>query len=199
MRAVRDEVVQLFAAVSEAIARSTAALLEGDVGLAQAVVADEQAINRRAADAEAQAWAVVDRGTATPAEVRTLVSVLLMVPELERSADLAEHVANRALAGLGAEMSPATRGIVERMGEVAVELWQEAAGAFGRGAASGADLEEADDELDILHERLTAEVARGGMDPTISAQVTLLGRFYERLGDHAVNLARRIETMPPGG
>ena len=49
--------------------------------------------------------------------------------------------------------------------------------------------------MDILHGRLTQEVAAEQMPVAIAAQVTLLARFYERLGDHAVNLARRIELL----
>ena len=62
--------------------------------------------------------------------------------------------------------------------------------------AAGTALDEADEELDILLERLTGEVASSVMPAQVAAQVTLLGRFYERLGDHAVNLARRIELLP---
>jgi phosphate uptake regulator len=58
-------------------------------------------------------------------------------------------------------------------------------------------LDEDDEEIDILHERLTGEVARGAMPTAVAAQVALLARFYERLGDHAVNLASRIATLPP--
>ena len=53
----------------------------------------------------------------------------------------------------------------------------------------------ADEEMDILHGRLTEEVGAEEMTVAIAAQVTLLARFYERLGDHAVNLARRIELL----
>ena len=56
-------------------------------------------------------------------------------------------------------------------------------------------LSEDDEEIDILHDRLTGEVAAGTMPTPIGAQVTLLARFYERIGDHAVNLARRIEML----
>ena len=59
----------------------------------------------------------------------------------------------------------------------------------------GGRLTIADEEMDILHHSLTREVAAEGMPVTIAAQVTLLARFYERLGDHAVNLARRIELL----
>jgi len=83
-------------------------------------------------------------------------------------------------------------GMVQRMSEGAITMWQMTTGAFLSGTASPEELDEADEELDVLHERLTAIVAGGGMDPAVAAQVTLLARFYERLGDHAVNLSRRV-------
>jgi phosphate uptake regulator len=49
--------------------------------------------------------------------------------------------------------------------------------------------------MNLLHASLTREVAAEGMPSAVAAQVTLLARFYERLGDHAVNLARRIELL----
>jgi phosphate transport system protein len=60
-------------------------------------------------------------------------------------------------------------------------------------------LHEDDEEIDILHDRLIREIAAETMPTAIGAQVTLLARFYERLGDHAVNLARRVEMLygPP--
>jgi phosphate transport system protein len=81
------------------------------------------------------------------------------------------------------------------MTEVANEMWQEAAEAFGRRSRISERLVEADDEMDIFHDDLTREVAREEMPAAVAAQVTLLARFYERLGDHAVNLARRIELL----
>ena len=50
-------------------------------------------------------------------------------------------------------------------------------------------------ELDILHDRLTAEIAKADMPTNVTAQVTLISRFYERIGDHAVNLSRRIAAF----
>jgi phosphate transport system protein len=83
------------------------------------------------------------------------------------------------------------------MTEVALEMWNAAADAFGARIAPAIDLDEDDEEIDILHERLTGEVARGQMPSAVAAQVTLLARFYERLGDHAVNVASRIAKLPP--
>jgi phosphate transport system protein len=119
---------------------------------------------------------------------------LLVLPELERSADLAEHIAQRALVNVGADMTPVSRGIVQRMSEVAIEMWRSVTEAYAALALDDLELHEADVELDILHDRLTAEVATGVMRAPVVAQVALLARFYERIGDHAVNLSRRIAT-----
>jgi len=186
---------QLFALVSEALAGSTEALLSNDVAAGLAVVEGDQSVDDLTADVELLVWQQIDRHNPTGSTLRHLVGVLLILPELERSGDLAEHIAQRAVTSLGSEMSPLSRGIVQRMAEVALEMWRDAADAYGDRSASADELAEADDEIDILHERLTKEIASETMPTAIGAQVTLLARFYERLGDHAVNLARRIEML----
>jgi phosphate transport system protein len=189
-------ITQLFALVSEALAGATHALLAEDVPIARMVIDRDKSIDELVARAEALVWETIDTGDAGPADLRRLVATLLILPELERSADLAEHVAQRALNGLGGAMTPLSRGIVQRMTEVGLEMWETVAGAYGDRSHQGVQLDEADEEIDVLHERLTGEVASGSMDAATAAQVTLLARFYERLGDHAVNLARRIGAHP---
>ncbi|MGP8222250.1 MAG: PhoU domain-containing protein, partial [Acidimicrobiales bacterium] len=154
-------------------------------------------IDELTSDVEQTVWDQIDSGSPSADQLRRLIGILLILPELERSADLAEHIAQRAVFNLGAEMSPLSRGIVQRMTEVALEMWKAAADAFGAQISPVINLDEDDEEIDILHERLTGEVARGTMPTAVAAQVTLLARFYERLGDHAVNLASRIARLPP--
>jgi phosphate transport system protein len=123
---------------------------------------------------------------------RVLLTLLRILPEVERNGDLAEHIARRAARGLGNEMSPRSRGLVERMGEVASMIWREATDVIidGKLEAAGA-IEDIDDELDDLHVSLTAELTSGSMTLPVAVELALLARFYERFGDHCVNLARR--------
>jgi phosphate transport system protein len=193
--AIDHKVIQLFALVSEALSRATHALLSGEAPLGQAVIDGDQAVDALTAEVELLIWDELQERPVQGHQLRYLVGLLLIIPELERSADLAEHVAQRAVDHLGSAMSPRSRGIVQSMTEVANEMWQEAADAFGDRDRIGERLAKADEEMDILHEALTREVATEQMSITIAAQVTLLARFYERLGDHAVNLARRIELL----
>jgi phosphate transport system protein len=159
------------------------------------VVEGDQTVDDLTAEIELMVWRQLEGETPPSESLRHLVGILLLLPELERSGDLAEHIAQRAVTGLGGQMSPLSRGIAQRMSEVALEMWRAAADAYLDRTAQAAELSELDEEIDILHERLTGEIAAETMPTAISAQVTLLGRFYERLGDHAVNLARRVEML----
>jgi phosphate transport system protein len=192
---IDQKVVQLFALVSEALSRATHALLSGDAPLAQSVIDGDQSVDTLTSEVELLIWEELQVRPVQGDELRYLVGLLLIIPELERSADLAEHVAQRAVDHLGAAMSPRSRGIVQLMTEVAGEMWQQAADAFGNGDRVADRLATADEEMDVLHGRLTREVEAEEMPVATAAQVTLLARFYERLGDHAVNLARRIELL----
>jgi len=194
---VDRRVGQLFALVTEALAGATQALLRGEIALGAAVIEGDRLIDELTFEVEQIVWDQVDTESPSGDQLRRLIGILQILPELERSADLAEHIAQRAVFNLGAEMSPLSRGIVQRMTEVALEMWKAAADAFGARVPPVINLDEDDEEIDILHERLTGEVARGQMPSAVAAQVTLLARFYERLGDHAVNIASRIANLPP--
>ena len=159
--AIEARMAQLFALVSEALAGATEALLSNDVAMGLKVVEGDQAIDDLTAEVELLVWEQLGNASLPPSPLRHLVGVLLIVPELERSGDLAEHIAQRAASNLGAEMSPLSRGIVQRMAEVALEMWRAAADAYGDRAADAASLSEDDEEIDILHDRLTGEVASG--------------------------------------
>ncbi len=192
---MEQSVLNLFALVREAMARATWALLNGDMELGQAVVDGDQEVDDMTAELELLVWSRIEADDLDAVALRQLVGILLILPELERSADLAEHIAQRALSNIGADMTPVARGIVQRMSEVAAEMWQSTAAAYTGNDAEGLELHEADEELDILHDRLTTEIGKGKMPTTVTAQVTLISRFYERLGDHAVNLSRRIAAL----
>ena len=190
---IRPQIVQIFALVGEAMAGATHALLSGDRELAKSVVEKDMAIdnlvNSIVVTAEAQ---LLENDALNIADRRRLLTLLRILPEVERSGDLAEHIARRAARGLGSEMSPRSRGLVERMGEVASTIWREATDVIidGKLEQAGA-IEEIDDELDDLHVSLTAELTSGSMTLPVAVELALLARVYERFGDHCVNLARR--------
>ncbi len=191
--AQRAQVVRLFALVGEAIAEATHALLAGDRELAKHVVQQDTEIDAIVETLIAHVERSLLSSTLPSVAGREeLLTLLRILPEIERNGDLAEHVARRAARGLGSEMSPRSRGLVERMGEVAATIWREATDAIVDGNEGAVhQIEEIDDELDDLHVSLTAELVSGSMPLPVAVEVAMIARFYERFGDHCVNLARR--------
>ena len=129
-------------------------------------------------------------------DFRILISMLRIWPELERSHDLVDHIAENAEHMLGDELSPRSRGLVQRMGETATKMWNGSAKALHQRDPTAAEaLDERDDDLDGLHAALLVELASGKMSVPVVMEMTLVGRYYERLGDHCVNIARRVAYL----
>lgn len=191
--AIDQKVVRLFALVSEAVAAANEALLGDDTDALAKVRTGEATIDELMLDIEGDIERLLLLQQPVAGELRYALAIIRIVPELERSGDLAEHIAKRAGTGLASQLTPTARGMLERMGTVAAELWRGAADGFvDRDPGAGVALEAADDELDDLHTALTAELLGGEVGTTMAADATLVARFYERLGDHAVHIAVRV-------
>ncbi len=196
---IDQKVVQLFALVIEGIAAATDAFLSGDRDAARALIARDKTIDSLYNDIQELARRQFALQAPVAADLRFLLAVLRMVPDLERTGDLAEHIAQSAKRGLTSELTPRVRGLVEQLGRVDGELWRDAAEAYHDHDPSAADrLAERDDEVDSLHTSLMSELASGRVPLPIAIEMALVARFFERIGDHAVNTARRVRYLIEG-
>jgi phosphate transport system protein len=193
LETINQKVVRLFALVSEAVAAANEALLGDDTDALEVVQAGEKTIDELMLHVEGDIERLMLLQAPVAGDLRYALAIIRIVPELERSGDLAEHIAKRAGSGLAAQLTPTARGMLERMGIVTAQLWRAAADGFvDRDPLAGEALEAADDEVDDLHTALTAELLNGGVTAAVAADATLVARFYERLGDHAVHIAVRV-------
>src|SRR5437879_3304749 len=196
---IDQEGVQLFALMAESVDKYTEAPLANHRYAPQSVVDDDAVVDELSCDAERREQRRVGMQSPRAGDMRFLLSVLRIVPELERSGDLAEHIAARATRGVSDSLTPRIRGLIEQMGRVGTQMWRRAAdGYVDRDADVAAQLNERDDELDELHSSLTAELVTGQLTVPIALEMALVARFYERLGDHAVNIGERIRYIAEG-
>jgi phosphate transport system protein len=191
------EVLQIFALVREALAGATDIFLTTDRDAARALVTRDQLIDALHRDLESDVLTELIHPSLDDSEHRRLLLVILRIlPELERSGDLAEHIASHAAQGLAKWLTPRALSLVSQMGAVGLEMWAMAADAYAQRDASAADLlRNRDDEIDDLHVSLTAELAAGGISIPVAIEMALVARSFERLGDHAVNVTRRLEQV----
>jgi phosphate transport system protein len=195
---IDERVTHLFDLVGHGVTTATDVFLSGDREGANAVVAADPVIDDLQNVVEELAQSrLCDRSAALDdADLRLLLSVLRIVPELERSGDLVEHIALRAVPGLVGQLTPRARGLIAHMGEVASEMWRTAAQAYvDRDPHAAMALRARDDELDDLHVLLTSELAEGSLSTAAAIELGLVARFLERLGDHAVNVTRRLNWL----
>ena len=193
------QVLGLFALVGECVAGATDALLTGDRDAAKVLVERDVLIDRAYLDIEELVKEQLVPPAPRATDLRFLLTVLRIVPELERSADLAEHIAQRAARGLTPELTPRVRGLIDQMSRVAVEMWHRTADAYAdRDPGAHDRLNNRDDELDDLHVSLTSEISSGKIRVPVVIELALIARFYERLGDHAVNIAAHIRYLAAG-
>lgn len=193
LETIEGKVIELFAMVAEDLPGATQALLTGNNDVLQVLTERERAIDALYLEVEDLANREIVLQAPVASDLRFLLSVLRIVPELERTHDLVMQVASRANHILGADLSPRCQGLVARMGDLASEMWRQAADSwYKRDRSAAAALDERDDEMDNLYASLMAELASGGMALAVTMEMTLVAHFYERIGDHAVNIARRV-------
>jgi phosphate transport system protein len=190
---IESKVIELFAMVAEDLPSATRALLTSDNQVVGLLAQRDQVIDALYREVEELANREILLQSPVAADLRFLLSVLRIVPELERSHDLVVQIAENSNHILGEELTPRIRGLVERMGETAVDMWRQAADSWYKRDRSAANaLSERDDAMDELHASLIAELASGRMTVPVTMEMTLVARAYERLGAHAVNIARRV-------
>ena len=190
---IEAKVIELFAMVAEDLPRATQALLNGDNDVLGVLMEREHIIDTLYPEIEELVNREIVLQAPVAVDLRFLLSVLRIVPELERSHDLVMSIASSASHSLSGVLSARTRGLVERMGELSAAMWRQAADAwYQRDRSAAFALSERDEEIDELHASLMAELASGGMGVPVAMEMALVARDYERLGAHAVNIARRV-------
>jgi phosphate transport system protein len=190
---IEAKVIELFAMVAEDLPQATHALVTDDNEVIKVLAERDRDIEALYQEMEELVNREIALQAPVASDLRFLLSVLRIVPELERSHRLVTHIARQANHILSADLSPRVRGLIERMGGLVADMWRQAADSwYKRDRSAAFELSRRDEEVDELHSSLIAELASGQMALPVTMEMTLIGRFYERLGDHAVNIARRV-------
>lgn len=200
---IRADIVRMAAMVTEGIPRATQVLLDNDLGGAQEIIDGDDPLDALALETEEQCYAIFALQQPMAGDLRALITAVRMISEIERSGDLVVNIAKGARRIYGTEYSPRLRGLISRMGDEAARLFRLAIDSYADGdAAMAAALDDLDDRLDDLHQDYIAEIFEasqgGAFEVQAAVQLALIGRYYERIGDHAVNIGERVRYMVTG-
>jgi phosphate transport system protein len=193
LEAIEAKVIELFAMIAEDLPMATSALLSSDDRVLGVLAERQELIHSLDPEIERLANREILLQAPVASDLRFLLSVLRILPDLERSHHAVIEIASRADHSLSENLSPRTRDLVERMGNLASGMWRQAADSwYQRDRSAAFALAERNQLMDELHTSLIGELASGRMTLPVAMEMTLVARFYKRLGDHAANIARRV-------
>jgi phosphate transport system protein len=202
MSQLADDLIVMAEQVKSAIHRANEAVAKKDLDLAQAVIADDAKLDALEHRVDERCVLLIAQQQPVGLDLRTLVTSLRISAGLERMGDLAEHVAEASRRAYPDSPYPKShRDLFSQMAiaanhasDLVVDLIRD------RDLNVAAQIVSDDDTLDTLHEKayssLLAKGYKGGAQETLN--VALLARFYERFGDHAVNVSRRVVYLVTG-
>ncbi len=188
--------------VEVAVREATKALLTGDVTIAEAVISGDKAIDEARERVDDNAFSLLSLQQPVARDLRVVVSALRMASELERMGDLSVHVAKIARLRVPAVAVPdELRPTMEKMGETAEDMVRRVRSIIvDRDVEAAIELGRDDEVMDQLRRRSFTELLSNDWQHGVEAavDVALLGRYYERIADHAVSVANRVVFVVTG-
>jgi phosphate transport system protein len=194
--------VEMAEAVRAAMRKATIALLTADIEAARTVIERDAEVNESYRQVEQKVVDSIARQAPVATDLRTLITALHVSADLERMGDLAEHVAKTASRRHPSPAVPAElRPVFQQMAAVADRMAEKITVVLqAPNADLAAELEKDDDEMDELEKDLFQVLLDDawpyGAETAIDG--ALLGRFYERYADHAVNAGEQVVYLITG-
>ena len=194
--------VTMAEAVRAALRKATTALLTADLKAAESVIERDLEVDELYRQVESKVADTIARQAPVASDLRMVITALHISADLERMGDLAEHVAKTAARRHPSPAVPAElRPVFKKMGEAADQMADKITNVLARpNAELAAELENDDDTMDDLERDLfkilLADEWPYGAETAIDG--ALLGRFYERYADHAVNVGEQMIYLITG-
>ncbi|MGO4255580.1 phosphate signaling complex protein PhoU [Marmoricola sp. RAF53] len=199
---IREDLLTMTRLVGTAVTHATSALLDGDAAVAEKVISDDAAVDALRVQIEDHSFELLSLQNPVAGDLRMLVASLRMVSEFERMGDLAVHIAKIARlrvpdVAVPDELVPT----IARMAAVAEVMIAKVAHVIADSdVAAAEELEQVDEEMDRLRRSSFRELLgsewKHGVEPAVD--IALLGRYYERIADHTVSIARRVVFLVTG-
>ena len=198
--AIDARVIELFDLLAADLARAARALPDGDNEVAKVLAEHGLVIDLRCPEIEKRVKTSILLQAPVASDLRFLLCVLRILPDLERSHHLVVQLASRASLIRSEDLSPRSRELVEQMGNLASDMWRRTADSwYLRDHSAAAVLAERGKEMDELHASLIAELSSGRTALAATIEMTLMAPLYERLSEHAVNIAGQVIYIAGSG
>ena len=187
--------IEMGALCEEVIALAAKALLTGDVSLAEKVAPLDREIDQKERSIESQCLKLLLQQQPVARDLRQISAALKMITDMERIGDQAEDIAE--IVCTVPRHGPETMDIVRKMATSAIQMVTESIEAFVKSDIMLARKVVSDDDIvdgcfDQVKEALIARIAADPGDGEYAVDLLMIAKYFERIGDHATNIAEWV-------
>lgn len=199
---LKEKVLKMAALVESAIKKSVEALVERDQNLALEVIKEDASINAFDVDIDEECIRLLALKQPMGKDLRFITTAMKITTDLERIADNAVNIAERALE-LNEEPQLKPYVDIPRMSRIAQRMVIDSITAFiNEDRMLAKDVIMRDEQIDELNEaiwqELMAIMIRDTSTISRAVKITYISKYIERIGDHATNIAETIVYMVAG-
>ena len=198
---IKRAAVGLGGLVLENAGRLTEALLENLPDLAQQVIDADDTVDRAYIDLERRVFRVIALQQPVATDLRFLISIIRVAHDIERSGDLVVNCAKGISRQHGFHLDNQMQGLLARLCRASLDLFARSIDALaGLDAEAGPRLDHEDDVVDALVGEFYTLLANAaeGMPVDTAIELSRVGRYMERIADHAVNIGEHIGFIVTG-
>jgi phosphate transport system protein len=202
LQEIGDGLIQMSRLVGSAVSKATTALIDANMDEADRVIMGDPTVNDLYHQLDDVAFQLLARQQPVATDLRAIVTALRMSSDLERVGDYAVHIAKVARRRHPATVVPVElRSTILQMGQAATRITIKAGTVIAtRDLTLAAQLLTDDDTIDDLHRQLFKHLLSGSFDHGVEVAIdlALVGRYYERLADHAVSISHAVTYLVTG-
>ncbi len=195
LQELHDALTEMADRCKDAISDAAHALLDHDLALAKTVRDGDDVIDQQEREIEGMCLTLLLQQQPVARDLRAISTAMRMLTDLERIGDQASDIAEIVLAAKG----PSLEGLphIQEMAHACVDMVTASVDAFVRGDLEAAQgVIRADDGVDALfgkvRQDLILSIQSGHAHPDIALDRLMIAKYFERIGDHAVNLAEWV-------
>lgn len=195
------DVARMGELVRQAVTQVTTALTESDVKLAQQVIEADDTVDALYLDLESRCYELLAIQQPVAKDLRLILAILRVIYDLERAGDLTKNIAALVRQEVKIVKLKPIAEIIGQLGVLSAELLTKSIKAFAhKDIMLAASLDEMDNQIDSLYRKLIKELFRLEKESSLELAINmvLVGRYFERIADHAVNIAVWVNYLITG-
>ena len=188
------ELTEMGALCEEVIALAAKALLEGDNKLAAMVAPLDSEIDQKERDIESLCLKLLLQQQPVARDLRQISAALKMITDMERIGDQAEDIAE-IVTYMESECDDST--LLREMAKATIKMVTESVDAYVRRDTELAAMvisedDIVDDYFNQVKKELIAEISKNPISGEQTLDLLMVAKYFERIGDHAVNIAEWV-------